>query len=534
MRWFEFALLIAVSVIACLTVGLIENNRAVFTVRDYAVTAAAFFATGFLIVSIVCLRGVSLHSLINGLVFVPLRFGDLVVMEAAAYRFTKVWALVAALTAAAIIFFKKRKPFETDVAVALLKAAFGAAIIFALLIGYYDVTAAFMERIFGTSVIFDWVKGNEGVGSFLLLNFATPFLWLLVAEPLAKREFSTDLVLRTALAVGAILQTMHAYPVPGSQMAPAVFLIAVVGVVCLCDAFGQFKRLLPNSLGKPRLQVVLAFASILILFVAGIHRTYVERRIYYGGLPLHLYGSERIYLPEREGAAYSFITENLKYKCDSIFPIPSIFSFYFWTQKESPTKLNAYSWMNILNDSQQQSIVEKLKTSKSGCVVYNPVWTKYWAWKLTEEDWRTKVPLSAYIFNNYTSVGKANGYEFMRQNGVVEELVYAAQFVPGEANTIEFVLPPDSAFEIHRVELYNAETWRSVADSKTNQPVVLNERNESRTFPLKPTDESAAIRKYRVRWSSDNRIESSKQEELVLRLYDGKNALIASLPFPEK
>lgn len=534
LRWFEFALLIAVSVVASLTVGLIKNNRAVFTVRDYAVTAAAFLGTGFLIVSIVCLRGVSLHSLIDGLIFVPLRFGDLVVMEAAAYRFIKFWALIAALTAAAIIFFKERKPFETEVGVAILKAAFGASIIVALLIGYYDVTASSMERIFGKSDIFDWVKGNEGVGSFLLLNFATPFLWLLIAEPLLRREFSTDLVLRAALAVTAILQTLHAYPVPASQMAPAVFLIAIVGVVCLCDGFAQLKQLLPESLGAPRLQAVLAAASILILFVACVHRTYAERRIYYGGLPLNLYGSARIRLPEREVAAYNFITENIKYNCDSLFPVPSIFSFYFWAQKESPTKLNAYSWMNILSDAQQQSIIETLKTSKSGCVVYNRDWTKYWAWKLTEEDWRTKVPLSAYIFNNYTSRGEANGYEFMRQNSAPEELVYAARFVPGEANTIELVLPPASAFEIHRVELYNAGTWRSLADSKTNQPVLLNERNEAVNFPLNPTDESIPVRKYRLRWTSDNLLEASKQEELVLRLYNGKNVLIASLPFSGK
>lgn len=553
MRWFEFALLVSVSIVASLAVGLIENNRAVFTVRDYATTAASFFATGFLIVLIACLKGMPLQSLLDGLVFTPLKFSDLLVIESVIYRFVKGWALVAAIAAAAIIFFKKRKPFETEVATAFLKALFGLAVVFALLIGYYDITTTFLERVAGSSPMFDWVKGNDPLSSFLLLNFATPFLWLLVAEPLAKREFSAHLVSRAALALAAILQTLHIYPVPGSQMAPAVFLIAVVGIVCLSDAFEQLKILLPRSFGKPQLQAVLIAALSLTIFVGALHRTYLERKTsYYGGLPLNLKGSERIRLSEREVAAYNFLVENSKFNCDSIFSMPGIFSIYFWTEKESPTKFNVTPWMNLLNDSQQQSIVETLKTSERGCIIYNPYLARYWMWGLDNQDFeenisassylsnnRTtaklnlkKLPLAAFILNNHTTAGEVNGYRFMRRNGTVEELVYAARFVPGEQNSIEFILPPQSGFEIHRIELFDLIKWRSVADSRTSQPIVLNRQNETVMFPLKPIDNSVTPRKYKLQWSAENQMNQTKIENLILRLYDNNNNLIASLPFP--
>lgn len=552
LRWLEFAVLIAVSLAACLLLGLLKNNRAVFSVKDYAVTAAAFFATGFLVILFALLNGMPFQALVNGLITLPLKFGDLVVLEAVIYRFVKGWALIAVVAVWAIFFFKKRKPFETEIAVSLLKAAFGLAVVFVFLISYYAVAPAFLERILGESDMFNWVKDNDGVGSFLLLNFATPFLWLLVAEPLAERDFSVPLIGRAALALAAILQTLHVYPVPGSQMAPAVFLIAVIAVVCLCDAFKRLKTLLPQSFGQPRLQFVLTAAAVLILSLAAIHRTYWQRTAYYDNLPLNLYGAARVQLPEKEVAAYNFLVENLNYNCDSIFSMPGIPSLYLWTRKESPTKLNITSWMNILNESQQQIIVEKLKTSERGCVVYNPQWARYWMWGLDEQDFaekvpesaylssnrtktkldlKTKVPLAAYILNNHKAVGEANGYRFMRRDGTAEELIYAARIVSGEQNSFEFTLPPQSGFEIHRIEIINIEKGHRLADSKTNRPIILNRRGEAINFPLEPTDDSISVRKYKLRWSLENHINQLEPENMILRLYDSENKLIASLPF---
>jgi hypothetical protein len=89
--------------------------------------------------------------------------------------------------------------------------------------------------------------------------------------------------------------------------------------------------------------------------------------------------------------------------------MPGFYSLYFWTQKSSPTKLNATAWMSLLNDSQQHSIVEKIRPVPRLCAVYHPQQTLNGS---RNRD-LAKLPLASYIFDNLRVESTFHDYQFM-------------------------------------------------------------------------------------------------------------------------
>ena len=531
MQWFGLGVLIAATLIGTLLVGLMKNNRAVFSVKHCAVAAISFIATGILICLLALRSNATPAVLLDGLVLKPLKLTGVSATEGVFHQFTSVWAFVAVFAAAGIYFYSKRKPLQGEIALLLLQTVFGAATVLALLIGHYKIGLRIVEKILGWSSMTNWIYFSESVGHFVIFNFATPFLWLLIIKQIREQDFSSGFVPRTALVFTALLLTLQIYPVPGgSHMAFATFLIVIAAVVCLCDAFKGFKKLFPQPFGKPQSYVALASIAALIVIFAGIHRTYQTRELYNSRFPLNLLGTNHMRLSEDQVRDYNFLTYNIKFNCDSFVSSPGLISLYFWAEKETPTNSNFGAWKYLLDDAEQQLIVDKLKTSQNGCAVYSSNWTQWyktWNWRERESS-----PLDDYILNSYTSIGTVNGYRFMRRNGATETLVYAARIIPDEQNTIEFVLPPKFSSAISRIELFDFSSQSSIADSQTNLFAISDNQGKAVNFPLTPLSDANAAPKYKLQWSNSNRAESAEAKSLILRLYDKDNRIIAHLPFP--
>jgi hypothetical protein len=89
--------------------------------------------------------------------------------------------------------------------------------------------------------------------------------------------------------------------------------------------------------------------------------------------------------------------------------MPGLYSFYFWTGKDSPTRLNATAWMSLLNDAQQRRVVDEVRQIPRLCAIYHP--------KQTANGSRNRdlarLPLSAYIFENMQIDQTLGEYQFM-------------------------------------------------------------------------------------------------------------------------
>ena len=387
--WLNLSIIVAVGLIATLLTSLIRTKKTIFSFRHFLIISVSFFATALLIVLFVCLKGTMPESLLNGVILQHFRFGDNFFMAAPIQRLAIFWAVFALAIASAIFYFAKKRPFETEIAEVILKGGFGLTVITASLTGYY---------------IF--------LGSFLLLSFATPFLWLLLLKPFEKRSFSAADLPRAALILVALLQTLQIYPIAGTQMSYATFLMLIVAVLCLNDVSRQSKILFPQIFGDINLRKCLIIAATLGLFCVATYRTYISREIYNSQLPLNLAGATRLRLPEKNVVTYNFLVENIKSDCDTFVSMPGINSLYFWAQKKPPTTYNTTAWMTLLDDEQQKAVVESLKTERRVCAVYHPQLTQN---GLRERD-LSSFPLSGYILNNFSVRGEINQYRFMMPN----------------------------------------------------------------------------------------------------------------------
>jgi hypothetical protein len=225
-------------------------------------------------------------------------------------------------------------------------------------------------------------------------------LWLLLVADGSPME---NQLARSALVFTAILMTLQIFPIAGTQMAYATFLMPVIGTVCLCDALSAFDV----KIGRLRKTAFVASSITVAAFC--IFWGYRNYALYVSLSPLALPGATLVRLSERDAQAYRSLSEMIRANCDSLVTMPGMFSLNFWTGIESPTNLNATAWPSLLDDAQQRTIVDKLEKVDRLCAVYHPQLTRNAA--LNRD--LTQSPLAFYIFDNLTTVSVTNEYQFM-------------------------------------------------------------------------------------------------------------------------
>ena len=151
--------------------------------------------------------GTSLAGLVDGFVLKSLAFSQEVYSPAALDSRSVTWAFLS--TALAVAYFAQH--------------TFGSGR------ASFNMFVEAFKTLFGIGVIvFASVPGT-------LLWFGTPLLWLLVVSlPDAPKDVQATLP-RLFLAFLAVLQSLHAFPLAGSQLGYSTFLLIPAGLICLHD-----------------------------------------------------------------------------------------------------------------------------------------------------------------------------------------------------------------------------------------------------------------------------------------------------------
>jgi hypothetical protein len=195
------------------------------------------------------------------------------------------------------------------------------------------------------------------------LAFA-PILWIALAGRRAEPGSLGALV----LAMVAALQTLHAYPIAGTQVAWATFLAIPVGGVALADGWRRIREALAEvevfGVAQSRLAGVVLGVALAAVTASGAYATHGQLEAAYArAVPFGLPGAERIRVPAEQAALYRFLVGNLSARCRTFVTQPGLYSLHLFTGMEPPTGFNATVWMLLLSDAQQERIVERLARS---------------------------------------------------------------------------------------------------------------------------------------------------------------------------
>ena len=365
-----FASLVMLSLASALvTVWAMPWHSHGLSLRDMAVVTCAFAATAAAICCFPLAHGTTLRNLWEGLVVVPRKtYGVYWALPANVHAYALIWA-AAGLTLA---WYAARRRIG-DRWLAMLKLGFGVSVLL-------------------------MCATNRYAG---LLNFATPFLWLVAARPgnlAADRRYT---LARSLLVILGVIQVLYVYPVAGSQVDfVAVYTIVFAGI-CLWDSVSWI-----GSGGVVRMPWGVKFAAVLLIAGVNLAIAWDAGRTYESFSALNFPGAGNVRVEPEKAAALRAIVSRINTSCGTLVTEPGLFSFHLWTGKPSPRGLEDQVWMSLLDDAAQEAIVREIARDPRACVVYQQDLVDSW----THGTDISRKPLVRFIRENFRTVFEGSGY----------------------------------------------------------------------------------------------------------------------------
>jgi hypothetical protein len=220
-----------------------------------------------------------------------------------------------------------------------------------------------------------------------------------------KTEFS-----QTLLPALAILQTLHAYPVAGAQLAWSSFLLAPVGATCIANGVRGVLHWSPAlRMRQTRVVAGVVCAAAMLLFLA-TKMPYQSARPD-EGVPLALEGTANLVVPTKQAILYQEVSSAIKDNCEAFVTLPGMNSFYFWTGQEPPTAFNATWWVTLFSEELQRKVVDKLEHITELCLLRNPELERWWA----RGKWYPEGPLLRFMNSGFQSVATVGSYQLLKR-----------------------------------------------------------------------------------------------------------------------
>jgi hypothetical protein len=220
----------------------------------------------------------------------------------------------------------------------------------------------------------DLVRIAAGLFILLSILLLPSSLWLLGLSlawiaTRARRDEPNQYV-RLLLPALAVLESLHAYPVAGTQLSLAALLMIPVGAVVLNDGITGVTARRAARIGPIAL---IAATAVLVLegFLAGSH--------YAAGSPSGLRGAELVRMPAKQGAQLRQLVAAIDSDCSGFITFPGMNSIYIWTGQEPPSDLRYGVWWLTPDPVDQQAVVGELEGRSRVCVVKNQNLIDFWA-----------------------------------------------------------------------------------------------------------------------------------------------------------
>ncbi len=349
-----------------------------YGVRDVVVVAGVFAGTAAAICCFPLTQGSTLKNLFQWLIVMPYRWSQSWSLPPNIHSGALIWAAVGVVLAWYVY-----KCQVADRWLAMLKFAFGVAV----------VLLCATDRYGG------------------MLNFATPFLWLVAARPMNAGGDARYPLTRALLALLGVIQALYAYPVAGSQVGlVAVFMIVVAGI-CFWDAVSWWRSSgFETRFSRNRRWMPLAVQLTAALLIAGLNLSFAwdARRKYESFVALDFPGAMHVRVEPEKAAALRAIVSRINSSCGTLVTEPGLFSFHLWTGKPSLPGLDHQVWM-LLDDAAQAAIVRELARDPRACVVYHQEVVDLW----TRGTNVSAKPGVRFIRENFETVFEGSGYCLM-------------------------------------------------------------------------------------------------------------------------
>lgn len=218
--------------------------------------------------------------------------------------------------------------------------------------------------------------GRIGAGLFILLSILLlpSSLWLLGLSmawiATGARKDKPNQYARLLLPALAVLESLHAYPVAGTQLSLAALLMIPVGAVVLNDGITGV-----TARGAARVAPAALILATAVLALEG----FLAWSHFAAGSPSGLQGAELVRMPAKQAAQLRQLVAAIDSDCSSFITFPGMNSIYIWTGQEPPSDLRYGVWWLTPDPVDQQAVVQQLEGRSRLCVVKNQTLIDFWA-----------------------------------------------------------------------------------------------------------------------------------------------------------
>lgn len=245
------------------------------------------------------------------------------------------------------------------------------------------------------------------------------------AYPLVRDESARA---RQWIALVFVWQSLHAYPVAGSQLNWGTFLWVPLLVLATEETLRWHRRQQPRPWAGP-LAASATLAVAVVLTATLTSRAYHNHR---SGDPLGLPGAESIVVPSSTAYPIRILAHNAARYADPLFSFTGAYSFNLWTGLPTPTLANATHWFTLLKPAQQAAIIEALHAAPRAAVVVQLDTVRF----LMEENFPLDGPLARYLAQNFHSVLEVDGYAlWVKRDRTITPLDVGQWIEPGQVLT---------------------------------------------------------------------------------------------------
>jgi hypothetical protein len=173
---------------------------------------------------------------------------------------------------------------------------------------------------------------------------------------------------RLFLVALALTESMHAFPVAGSQVSWSLMLVVPCVVLTFQDGWREIAQWQPlralRHVGFPVAALLLA-----LVFVQWPNAGYLtaarDTRIYYKlGEPLDLPGTSDMRLSAPQVTQLRSVSAAIRKTCSQFVSVPGYGGLYVFTGIAPPNGINATVWMYLFTRAQQQSVVNVLERTR--------------------------------------------------------------------------------------------------------------------------------------------------------------------------
>jgi hypothetical protein len=235
-------------------------------------------------------------------------------------------------------------------------------------------------RVFAGLVILITVLGGlhiPGLVDMKSLNspliVANALAWVLAApratpDGYAKLDFA-----RALLPAVAVMQSLHVFPVAGSQAAWAALPLIPIGAISIADGLVQL------GLHQARLQLasLLVFLTFALSWIPSTWRYATAE--YASDVSLGLPGATLVRVPPEQAAVLRQLTQAVRDNCETFIAVPGLDSLYVWGPFNPPTPLpTRYMWLT--NDVPHlQALIKSSDRINRLCVIENSFLIQVWS-----------------------------------------------------------------------------------------------------------------------------------------------------------